>query len=82
MNKVPRNIHEEIGEHYDARGRNMLSPMQTYRHKKTGGTYQFVTLARNEADLIPLVVYRNIETGHVWARPVHEWLDGRFEVAA
>ena len=76
-----RDIHAEVGEHYDARGGNMLSPWQEYRHKKSGGTYKIVTLARNESDLVPVVVYRNVESGDVWSRPVHEWLDGRFEIA-
>ena len=75
-----RDIYAEVGEHYDARGGNMLSPMQTYRHKKTGGIYKIVTLGRNEADLRPIVIYRNVGEGHVWSRPVHEWLDGRFEI--
>lgn len=52
-----------------------------YRHKKTGGTYQFLMFATIEATMTPAVVYAARKDGvrQCWVRPVDEFCDGRFE---
>jgi hypothetical protein len=40
-----------------------------YQHYK-GGTYEVIMLAREEATLTAVVVYRSKETGQVWTRPL------------
>lgn len=50
-----------------------------YRHKKTGGVYALQMIVTNEADLAPMVVYSDYETGTIWVRPAKEFFDGRFE---
>lgn len=61
---------------------------KTYRHKKTGGIYIVLCIARVEATMHRVVVYRavNPETweviqdqDHTWTRPMTEFCDGRFE---
>lgn len=60
------------------------------RHKKTGGKYVIVTVARVEASPDEcLVIYRKLEDAtwqqcmpaldHTWSRPLAEFCDGRFE---
>jgi len=43
-----------------------------YRHYK-GSLYELVDVARHSETLEELVIYRNVSTGEVWARPVHMW---------
>ena len=59
-----------------------------YQHKKSGGCYIVLAIARVEATLEPVVVYRAVDketwnilvaTEHTWTRPLTEFLDGRFE---
>ena len=50
-----------------------------FRHKKTGGVYRPLMVCELESDLTEMVVYKNIDTGRVWVRPVSEFYDGRFE---
>lgn len=55
----------------------------THRHLKRGTSYQLVTYGRLQTekpigDDEVLVIYR-AEDGRVWARPVDEFNDGRFE---
>jgi hypothetical protein len=57
----------------------MIEAHTLWRHKKTGGIYQIVTLAKIEATMQNAVVYRSIEHHGTWVRPVSEFLDGRFE---
>ncbi len=45
----------------------MSVPAVRYRHYK-GGLYELVCMATLEADLSPMVVYRNAE-GSAWVRP-------------
>jgi hypothetical protein len=46
---------------------------------RNGGTYEVVVgLARIEATLEAAVVYRSLERGIVWVRPLAEFIDGRF----
>lgn len=52
---------------------------QRWRHVKTGGVYEFVAEAMNEADTSVVIVYRNVETGVTWVRAAGEFFDGRFE---
>ena len=53
---------------------------QRWRHTKTGGVYEFVAEAMNEADTSVVIVYRNVETGVTWVRAASEFFDGRFEL--
>jgi len=53
-----------------------------WRHVKTGGIYESLMVALRESDRAPLIVYRNVETGQVWARPATEFNDGRFVLHA
>lgn len=45
-----------------------------YRHYK-GGNYKVLMLARMEATLKEVVIYRSDETGHSWVRPVTGFLE-------
>ncbi|MEQ1696690.1 MAG: DUF1653 domain-containing protein [Hyphomicrobiaceae bacterium] len=59
-----------------------------FRHVKTGGIYEVVALARVEATLEPVVVYRAVDPltrlpkfptpDHTFTRPDEEFRDGRF----
>ncbi|MFT3803359.1 MAG: DUF1653 domain-containing protein [Burkholderiaceae bacterium] len=49
-----------------------------YRHLKTGGVYEVLTRGLNEADLTPVVIYRNVASGQVWVRSAEQFDDGRF----
>ena len=51
-----------------------------WQHKK-GGRYRVLTVAINEADLKPVVVYQSTDPNNtpIWVRPVEEFLDGRFK---
>lgn len=60
------------------RDRHAAQP-QRWRHVKTGGVYEFVAEAMNEADTSVVIVYRNVETGVTWVRAAGEFFDGRFE---
>ncbi|MBC3935029.1 DUF1653 domain-containing protein [Undibacterium rugosum] len=44
-----------------------MSEPQRYRHFK-GGIYEFVCEATQEADLVPVIVYRSAN-GSIWTRP-------------
>lgn len=48
-----------------------------WRHRK-GGEYTVIGVGRIEADLSPVIVYRDDKLGRVWVRPVGEFEDGRF----
>lgn len=55
----------------------------THRHKKRGTTYRIEGFAGLQssapiAEPTKLVIYRG-EDGQLWARPIDEFLDGRFE---
>lgn len=53
----------------------------TVRHKKSGGEYTVLGVARVEATLEPVVIYEsNARPGEVWTRPHPEFCDGRFEI--
>lgn len=67
---------------HDTRGRNLVSPLFRFRHKKTGGLYRVIAFGRTEATLDPVVIYQSVGTlePHVWVRPLTEWIDGRFEI--
>lgn len=49
-----------------------------WRHRN-GGEYTVIGVGRIEADLSPVVVYRDHKLGRVWVRPLAEFEDGRFE---
>lgn len=46
-----------------------------YKHKKTGVIYEFMLLARREADGADCAVYRSTATNTVWVRPLSEFND-------
>jgi hypothetical protein len=56
-------------------------PGDRYRHYK-GGEYEVLDSAIQENPLAHVVVYRNLAEGHLWVRPIDDWLalvevDGR-----
>jgi hypothetical protein len=58
---------------------------ETYRHRRRGTLYKVVGRAvlqtdRPLADDEELVVYEG-KDGHLWARPIDEFYDGRFQRA-
>lgn len=65
---------------------------ERYRHLKTGGVYHVIAMARVEANLEPVVVYRKVDPRtwnyieprdeNTWTRPLAEFGDGRFEQVA
>lgn len=56
-----------------------------WRHKKRGAAYQIIGHAELQSaggyleEGEPLTIYKSIEDGKLWARPVLEFYDGRFE---
>lgn len=55
-----------------------------WQHLKTGHHYRVTGWVLREADLVPCVTYlrwhgEGAEHGPIWARPVDEFLDGRFK---
>jgi hypothetical protein len=50
------------------------------RHKKTGGFYKVIGIARIEASLEFAYVYESMQTHDYWVRPQAEMEDGRFEL--
>lgn len=51
---------------------------QHWRHVKTGGVYEVLMHASDEATQYDHVVYRAVVGGRVWVRPAIEFYDGRF----
>jgi hypothetical protein len=47
----------------------MPLPSERYRHYK-GGTYEVLSLARHTETAEVMVVYRSLEHGTLWARPM------------
>ena len=52
------------------------------RHKKTGGCYFVICLAKIEATLEIAYVYESMQTHDYWVRPQTEMEDGRFELVS
>jgi hypothetical protein len=52
---------------------------EIYKHKKTGGHYEFLGMALLEATKETAVIYRCLKTEMVWVRSAKEFFDGRFE---
>lgn len=63
-----------------------------FKHLKSGGIYEFMGVAVNEADMKTMVMYRPFivethddgeqvagNTNLLWLRPASEFFDGRFE---
>lgn len=49
-----------------------------WMHAKRGSLYWVQAVGIREEDGVPLVVYRDSDTGTCWVRPVSDFLDGRF----
>lgn len=47
-------------------------PNQIYKHYK-GGTYQVISLATHTEQNQILVIYKSLNFGSVYARPIEEW---------
>lgn len=45
-----------------------------YTHFK-GGTYMVLVMATDTTTMEDVVVYVNTQSGELWTRPVHEWMD-------
>lgn len=52
----------------------------TWKHTKSGGVYVVEGFAYREEDSVILVLYRLAGSDNAipWARPYHEFMDGRF----
>ena len=80
-----RLIPEQLWKHHLAASYS-VEPGATWQHVRTGAVYEVLGVALREADCAPLVLYRLRDDGFVnprrgvptWARPVDEFLDGRF----
>ena len=59
---------------------SLFSIGSVIRHKKTGGPYQVIGLAKIEATLEMAYVYESRQTHDYWIRPQAEMEDGRFEL--
>lgn len=55
-----------------ALGDSGIWPTQRYRHYR-GGVYEVIGAAILEATLEPAVVYRSLETGISWVRPLADF---------
>ena len=52
-----------------------------WKHLKTGREYAVIVLAEMESDETEVVVYERhgCYDGHIWVRPLSEFMDGRFQ---
>ncbi len=59
----------------------LIRPGQLWKHVKTGREYRIVGVGILDADPSRrMVCYQNAHGADVlWIRPVHEFIDGRFE---
>ena len=55
-----------------------IYPGMEVRHVESGRDYIVVCEAMIEATMIGAVVYRSVDGGNVWVRPLREFCDGRF----
>lgn len=51
-----------------------------WKHKKTGKNYRVIGFCRLESDMSALVLYSPVEGSDIFARPVGQFFDGRFEL--
>ena len=63
----------DLGRWANLQGR-APDPGQRYRHYK-GQLYEVVTYALAESNCCEAVVYRDVNTGVVWVRSLHSWLE-------
>ncbi len=47
---------------------------EIYRHFK-GNVYEVIAIAKDSEDLKDIVVYRNIEKGDIWTRPLDNFTE-------
>lgn len=56
-----------------------VSVGEVWIHSKTRGEYEIIALAKmqtkNELDMLECVVYKSLETGLVWVRPLVDFLE-------
>lgn len=50
-----------------------------FLHTKSGNVYEFLNISVDEKSLVSQVVYRDVDNGIIWNRPVDEFFDGRFK---
>ena len=50
-----------------------------FLHTKSGNMYEVLHIAVDEKSLVSNVVYRDVDNGLIWIRPVDEFFDGRFK---
>lgn len=72
-------INRHIRELHEALAQPVAAEPEMWRHKKSGGVYEFLMSVVNEADQDIHVVYRSVETCVRWSRRSIEFYDGRFE---
>jgi hypothetical protein len=49
-------------------------PEEKYQHYK-GGKYEVICLANHTDDNEPLVIYKSLSFGSIYARPLKEWIE-------
>ncbi len=49
-------------------------PNQIYKHYK-GGTYQVISMATHTEQNQILVIYKSLNFGSIYARPIDSWLE-------
>ena len=49
-------------------------PGEKYQHYK-GGKYEVICLANHTDDNEPLVIYKSLSFGSIYARPLTEWIE-------
>ncbi len=57
----------------------MIKKGEVWKHLKTGGEYEIVEFGvlqvKSDLDMSECVVYRNLEDGRIWIRPLIDFLE-------